>query len=135
MPSTWCTKAAELFLLGFAGSTAHAGSAHPVHPQQARRYRGQALPCGLSSTRGNARRPVRPRHRGTTAMAEQGDKLIKYLIVFVVHVEDHWLVLSLPSAGCHLAVALLRREQWGLSVEPELNLCINCFLHIIYLPH
>lgn len=89
--------------------TAHTGSAHPAHTQQARCYKERALPYGLPSTEGNALQPVRPRHRGTTAVAEQGNEPIKYLIEFLVHMKACWLLPRLRSACCHLAMVWLQR--------------------------
>lgn len=69
----------------------------------------------------------------TTAVVEEGNK--PYLITFLVHVKDLWMLLRLCSASCRLAVLWLQREWRGLRVEPELNLCINYFLHIFRLLH
>lgn len=110
LPLAWYMNTAGLALLAFAGLTAHAGSAHPACTQQAHHYRGRALPYGLSSMEGNASQPVRPRHGGTTAVAEQGNQPIKYLTEFLVHVKDCWMLLRLRSACCHLAAVRLQRE-------------------------
>lgn len=126
-PPTWCMKAAGLALLRCKAFTACAGSAHLAHTQQARRYRGWALPYGLSSAQGSAPQPVRPRHRGRTRKQQ-----VKYLTEFLVHVKGGWMLPRLHRACCHLAVAQLCRGQRGLGAEPELNLCIHHFLHIFH---
>lgn len=93
----WCLNTAGLALLGSEGFS-DAESIHPVCIQKAHRYRGQALPHGLSFM------------ECATAIAEQGNKPIKYFIEFLVLVMDSWMLLRLCSACFQLPALWLQRE-------------------------